>query len=65
MAEGAADARGRRLVTLLAHFGGSTLPPRPTLTKGLRAIERAFADIESVLAALTKRVRRAEREIGS
>ena len=40
------------------------MPPRPTLKKSLRAIERAFADIESLFAGLTNRVRVAERGAG-
>jgi len=41
------------------------LPPRrTTLRKSLVAIERAFADIESLFAALAERVRAAEREVG-
>jgi hypothetical protein len=47
------------------HFGGPTLPPRrTTLKKSLRAIERAFADIERLFAGLAHRVRVAEREAG-
>jgi GTP1/Obg family GTP-binding protein len=39
------------------------LPPRrSTLKKSLRAIERAFADIEKLFTEFTKRVRAAERE---
>ena len=34
---------------------------RTTLKKSLRAIERAFADIEAALARLATRVRKAER----
>ncbi len=37
------------------------MPPRPTMKNSLRAIERAFADIEKQLAGLARRVRRAER----
>jgi hypothetical protein len=33
------------------------------LKKSLRAIERAFAEIESALAGLSTRVRRAERQV--
>lgn len=36
---------GNRHVTILFPHGGSSLPPRPTLKKSLRAIERANADI--------------------
>lgn len=39
-------------------------PRRTTLTKSLRTIERAFADIERLFAGFTKRVRRAESEAG-
>ena len=44
--------------------GGPTLPPRPSLKKSLRAIERAFADIETMIAGLARRVRVAERGRG-
>jgi hypothetical protein len=37
-------------------------PRRATLKKSLRAIERAFADIENALAQVSKRARRAARE---
>ena len=37
-------------------------PRRTTLKKSLRAIERAFADIERSLAHLTKRARNAARD---
>ncbi len=40
------------------------MPPRPTLKKSLRAIERAFADIAALADALTDRVRVAERGAG-
>ena len=40
------------------------MPPRPTLKKSLRAIERAFADIAALAAALTDRVRVAKRGAG-
>ena len=40
------------------------MPPRPTLKKSLRAIERAFADIESLIAGLAKRVRAAKSGAG-
>ena len=45
-------------------FGGPTLPPRPSLKKSLRAIERAFADIAALVEALIDRVRAAQREVG-
>lgn len=38
------------------------MPPRSTLKKSLRTIERAFADIEKLFAGFIKRVRIAERE---
>ena len=37
-------------------------PRRPSLKKSLRAIERAFADIETTLAQLASRVRHVERQ---
>ena len=37
-------------------------PHRPTLRKSLRAIERAFADIENLFAEFAKRVRVVERK---
>jgi hypothetical protein len=40
------------------------LPPRPSLEKSLRAIERAFADIAELAEALSDRVRVAERGDG-
>ena len=40
------------------------MPPRPSLKNSLRAIERAFADIETTIAGLAKRVRVAERGVG-
>jgi hypothetical protein len=41
------------------------LPPRrPTLKKSLRAIKRAFGDIESLFEGLAHRVRLAERGAG-
>src|SRR5260221_11898043 len=44
---------------------GLRLPPRrPTLKKGLRAIERAFADIAALAHSLSDRVRIAERAAG-
>ena len=39
-------------------------PRRTTLKKSLRAIERAFADIEQLFTALTRRVRIAEQNAG-
>jgi len=38
--------------------------PTRTLKQSLRAIERAFADIERLFAGLAKRVRLVEREAG-
>ena len=40
------------------------MPPRPSLKKSLRAIERAFADIAALAEALTDRVRGAKRGAG-
>ena len=40
------------------------MPPRPSLKKSLRAIERAFADIATLADALSDRVRVAERGAG-
>ena len=45
-------------------IGGPTLPPRPSLKKSLRAIERAFADLAALAAGLADRVRVAERGAG-
>lgn len=39
-------------------------PRRTTLKKSLRGIERAFADIENLLAGFAKQVRRVQREAG-
>ena len=40
------------------------MPPRPSLTNSLLAIELAFAGIETVIAGLAKRVSAAERGAG-
>ena len=40
------------------------MPPRSTLKKSLRAIERAFADIAALAEALTDRLRVAESGVG-
>ena len=40
------------------------MPPRPSLKKSLRAIERAFADIAALADALSDRVRFAESGTG-
>ena len=40
------------------------MPPRPTLKKSLRAIERAFADIAALADALSDRVRVAQSGTG-
>ena len=53
---------GRHHVTIPLLLGGPTLPPRPSLKKSLRAIERAFADIAALAEALTDRLHVAERK---
>jgi hypothetical protein len=48
-------------VSLGGHLGETAMPRRPSVSRHLRSIKRALADIEKVFAAVAKRVRKAER----